>query len=63
MLSHPDEGVGMPRQPKWDWCEDTLRFTSCDPQDPQPALFQLQQVTDDDFELLQPFQYTRAHGR
>ena len=62
MLSHPDEGVGMATQPKWDWCEDTLRFTSCDPQHPQPAIFQLQQVTDDDFKLLQPFQYTRADG-
>ena len=41
----------MARQPKWDWCEDTLRFTSCDPRLPQPARFQLQQVTDDEFEL------------
>jgi hypothetical protein len=62
MLGHPDEGVGMARKPNWDWDKDTSPFASCDPLRPQPALFQLQQVTDNDFKLLKPFQYTRADG-
>ena len=52
----------MGAKPKWDWAKDTLPFTSCDPGRPQPAIFKLQQVDDDEFELLKPFQYTRGDG-
>jgi Protein of unknown function (DUF1353) len=52
----------MGTKPKWDWGANTLRFTSCDPGRRQPAVFQLQQVDDDEFELLEPFRYTCTDG-
>jgi len=46
----------------WDWKRDTRPFFSDDPDHPQPAKFLLQQVHDDRFDLLEPFNYTRPDG-
>jgi hypothetical protein len=48
--------------PTWDWKKDTTPFSSDDPQHPQPAAFKLQQIHDERFDLLEPFNYTRADG-
>jgi hypothetical protein len=46
----------------WSWKDNTTPFSSDDPQHPGLALFKLRQFDDDRFELLEPFNYTRADG-
>jgi hypothetical protein len=49
-------------QLQWNWDQDTSPFSTANGQQPQPALFKLRQVDDDDFELLEPFNFTCADG-
>ena len=48
-------------QSAWSW-DNTTPFSSDDPEHPGLALFKLRQMDDDRFELLEPFDYTRADG-
>lgn len=49
-------------QLQWQWDQDTTPFSTANGQQAQPALFKLRQVDDDDFELLEPFNFTCADG-
>jgi Protein of unknown function (DUF1353) len=53
---------GASMQATWSWKTDTRPFISDDPRHPDLALFDLRQVHDDRFELLEPFKYVRPDG-